>query len=134
MGKNGSGSGGKAVTTRRSQPKPAEVESSQDEEEVLTPAQRRAQKSAKAQEKDTTDSDEEIAVTKKTPVAKKNTVKDKKTEEMLEMVAFKFVVEDELHPFYGLNKVVGSVDIANIISNFNKDKVNKFKNFLIIKN
>jgi len=40
------------------------------------------------------------------------------------MAAFKYIVEDILHPFHALNGVVGSVDIKNIISvGFNKDLV-----------
>ena len=68
--------------------------------------------------------EEESGSKKKSKIKNWKKKHPKKKEDFVEMAAFKYSVEDKLHPFHALNGVVRSIDIKNIISaGFNKDLV-----------
>ena len=46
-----------------------------------------------------------------------------KKESMVDMVSFKFYIEDEEHPFFPLHNKLRSIDIENIRSEFDKENI-----------
>ena len=63
--------------------------------------------------------DEELEKPEKAKKSQKLTKKDT----MVDMVSYKFLIQDQDHPFYALNNKIGSIDITEIRGEFDRDNV-----------
>ena len=103
--------------SKKKQAEEEEEEEESEEVEEVVQKKKPAKKSVKKKQAAEADSEEEV-VQKKSP---KN--KLAKKESMVDMVSYKFYIEDEEHPFFSLHNKLGSIDIENIRSEFDKEDV-----------